>query len=54
MLEVADHRPLKRLFDQRAAHLAELRSAYEQHAPPDEPDDMEHSGITEIGPGGRP
>jgi deoxyhypusine synthase len=56
ILECCDPRELRRLYDQRAPLMAALKEAYEQHAPPDEPDDIvDGGGGTAVGratPGG--
>jgi len=56
VIECCEPRPLKRLYDQREALLGRLREAYQQHAPPDEPEDIvDGGGGTAVGratPGG--
>ncbi len=44
VIECCEPRPLKRLYDQREALLGRLREAYQQHAPPDEPEDIVDGG----------
>ncbi len=40
ILDVCQSRPLKRLYDQRDELMGSLKSAYDQHAPPDEVADL--------------
>jgi deoxyhypusine synthase len=56
VLECCEPRTLRRLYDQRSTLMAGLKEAYQQHAPPDEPDDIvDGGGGTAVGratPGG--
>jgi deoxyhypusine synthase len=44
VLECCEPRELKRLYDRREEMLGLLKDAYQQHAPPDEPDDIVDGG----------
>jgi deoxyhypusine synthase len=51
LLDTCESRPLKRLYDQRASLLARLTHAYNEHAPPDDVDDLPEgsAGGTAVG-----
>ncbi len=51
LLDTCEARPLKRLYDQRESLLARLMEAYQQHAPPDDVDDLPEgsAGGTAVG-----
>lgn len=51
VLDACEPRPLKRLYDRRDALITALRSAYEQHAPPDDIADLpkDEVGGTAVG-----
>ncbi|GIV98473.1 MAG: deoxyhypusine synthase [Herpetosiphonaceae bacterium] len=57
LLETAQSRPHKRLYERRAEMVEKLHQAYLAHGPlgaQDEPLTIEDEGVTEGGPGGRP
>lgn len=57
LLETAQPRPHKRLYERRAEMVEKLHQAYLAHGPlgaQDEPLTIEDEGVTEGGPGGRP